>query len=84
MIVLQSKSVDVVMRSCFVKISAVFEAILVIWLAVSICKTVVLGSSVSNLVYNEAISVEWVAVSDCKAVVFGLLCLILYLMKSIQ
>ena len=45
------------------------EAISVVWVAVSVCKAVVFGSFVSNLVSNEAISVLWVAVSDCKEVI---------------
>ena len=55
---LHSKSVDVVMRACFVKISAVFEAILVIWLEVRICKALVFGSSMFNLPCKVVISVS--------------------------
>jgi uncharacterized lipoprotein YbaY len=49
-----------------------------VWLAVSICKALVFGSSASNLTSNEAISTVfvvissvWIAVSVCKAVVFS-------------
>ena len=40
-----------------VKISAVLVAISVVWVAVSVCKAVVFGSSMSNLPCNEVISV---------------------------
>ena len=67
-----------VMVACLVKISAVLEAISVVWVAVSVCKALVFCCSVNESTSNEAIlfvleaiSVVWVAVSVCKAVVFG-------------
>ena len=46
---LQVKSVEGVISSCLVEIFAVFEAISVVWLAVSDCKATIFGSSASNL-----------------------------------
>jgi hypothetical protein len=63
------------MVAYLVKIFAVLEAISVAWAAVSICKAVVFGSSMSDLpcksvvsVSFEAISVVWFEVSSSNPV----------------
>ena len=58
MIELGVKLVEVVIRSCLVKIFAVFVSKSSVWPAVRVCKAVVFGSSVSSLSSNAVNSVS--------------------------